>query len=301
MPILNIMQFPPKIAILGAGRWGKNLIREFSKTNVLISGCLTKGNLENLKWLNKEYPSVKVFKSYDEILEDKTITCVVIATPIKTHYELARQALLAGKNVFVEKPMAENANQAKKLVELATDKKLVLFVGYIFLYHPILKKIREIIEKEDVKYIKMLWEKFGTFYEKIELNLLPHDLSIILTLLGMPRKINITSSQNVLTETDIITLHAKYQKLAVDIEINRVSNQKRKTVTFFTSKAIYVWENNKLFKMALGQKDFTLIVETRDQPLEIECQEFLKSLATNKPAPTNGAFGLAVTELLAKI
>lgn len=294
------MKGKKNIAIIGIGRWGKNLLREFDKI-ARVEFCFHKGNPETTKWLKLNYPNVKITSSYQELLADSTIDAVVIATPIKTHYNLARRALLAGKHVFVEKPMTENVNQAKKLVELAAKQKVILFVGYIFLHHPIFKKIQEVIKKESVKYLKMLWEKFGTFSEKIKLNLLPHELAIILKLLGKPKKIKVTGHNKAFGKDDIITIHAEYNKSAVDIEINRVSNNNRKALTLVTSKAVYIWENNKLFKALIGQKKFTQIMESQVQPLEIECQEFLKSLTTNKPTPTSGEFGLLVNELLAKI
>jgi UDP-2-acetamido-3-amino-2,3-dideoxy-glucuronate N-acetyltransferase len=110
--------YKTRIALIGAGRWGKNLLREFDKLSVVASVCHLK-NPKTTQWLKNSFPHIRHTNSYKDILRDPTVEAVVIATPVKTHYRIAREALLAGKHVFVEKPLAQTAAEAKELSDLA--------------------------------------------------------------------------------------------------------------------------------------------------------------------------------------
>ena len=288
------------VALIGVGRWGKNLLREFSKI-ASVDYCYYQGNQKTSDWLASNYPNIKRVDSYDDILKNPVIDAVVIATPIRTHFELAKLALGAGKNVFVEKPISETPEQAQELIDLADKKKLMLFVGYTFIYHPIFQKIKDIISEEGAEYIKMQWEKFGHFGENIELNLLCHEFSIIYSLLGRPLKITELKRRKIISEADIISIQAKYPKTTVDIDINRASLIKRKTLYLVTEKNTYLWETSTLFKLDQGSKEFVKIFESADTPLELECIEFIKCLSESKKPKTDGEFGLEINNLLTKM
>jgi len=124
-----------KVALVGVGRWGKNLLRVFAE-RCQVTVCCNKDDPAVHEWLKEEYPSTRGTFDYGEILGDASIGAVIIATPIDTHAMLTRQALEAGKHVFVEKPLATSVEDTRFLVECATKKGLILFVGYLFLYHP---------------------------------------------------------------------------------------------------------------------------------------------------------------------
>ena len=114
-----------QIGIIGMGKWGKNLIREF--TNFAeISICVTTGNQENRKWIQKNFPKTKFSTNLNSILSDNNIDAVVIATPISTHYALIKKSLESGKHVFVEKPMAQTVTQINNLIKIAKKKELNL-------------------------------------------------------------------------------------------------------------------------------------------------------------------------------
>ncbi|MBU0535895.1 MAG: Gfo/Idh/MocA family oxidoreductase, partial [Nanoarchaeota archaeon] len=118
------------IAVIGAGYWGPNLIRNFNLTANLHTVCdLDDKRLANMK---ANYPKIKTTKSFQEVIDDKEVDAVVVATPMKTHYKLAKAALEAGKHVFVEKPLAGSVKEAEEIVKLAKDKKLILMVGHTF-------------------------------------------------------------------------------------------------------------------------------------------------------------------------
>src|SRR5262249_42952023 len=138
------------VAVLGVGYWGPNLIRnlhELPIVNKIIACDLEPSRLEPL---SRRFPSVVATTRTDELLADPTIDAVVIATPISTHYRLATAALLAGKHVMVEKPLAASSEQALSLIDLSERRGLVLMPGHTFLYSPPVTMIRSLITSGEV-------------------------------------------------------------------------------------------------------------------------------------------------------
>src|SRR5947199_6072819 len=122
-----------RVSVIGAGYWGRNLVRNYYTLGALESVCdVDEHTLERVR---KEY-QVAATKNYDSILAEPAVDGVVIAAPAALHYDLAKRALLAGKHVFVEKPLAMNAQDGKRLLELAKETGVVLMVGHILEYHP---------------------------------------------------------------------------------------------------------------------------------------------------------------------
>ncbi len=124
----------PCIAAIGAGAWGKNIVRNLHELGALNAIC--DANEETLLKCKALYPDLHFTTNYDDVLNSEYINAVVIATPAATHYELAKKALLAKKHVYVEKPLALNLDEAKELVELSEKSKCILMVGHILRYHP---------------------------------------------------------------------------------------------------------------------------------------------------------------------
>ena len=267
-----------KLGIIGIGNWGKNLVRELSKIHC-IKKCSSNGNLKNIRWLKKNYPSIQYVSDSKEIFADKEISAVIIATPINTHYKLVKKALLSKKHVFVEKPISTNLSQAEELIEIAKKNNLLLFVGHIFIFNEIFKKLIQISNRENITHLNFLWNKFGTFDEDIFLNLVSHDLSIILALFGKPKKIKLINKFGVISKCDVVTLILELpNKKTCQIHVNRCSNHKQKHVTIFTQKNIYVWDDLSLFKNNKKTNSFKLVFQSKYTPLEIECKEFVKKL-----------------------
>ena len=267
-----------KIGIIGIGNWGKNLVRDFSKISN-IKKCTSKGNIQNIEWLKKNYPSIEYVVNYNEIFNDKEINAVVISTPIKTHYALVKKALLSKKHVFIEKPLCSKVSEAQELIKIAKKNNVFLFVGHVFLFNEVLKKLIQISKTEKITYMEFQWNKFGTFDEDIFLNLLSHDISIILKLFGKPKKINIQSAFGFISKCDIVTLNVKlFQNLKCQIYLNRYSDEKQKIVKIFTEKNVYIWNDLKLYKNNKQSSKFKLIYESKLTPLEIECKNFIREL-----------------------
>ena len=272
-----------KLGIIGIGNWGKNLVRDVSKISC-VKTCSSRGDPKNISWLKKNYPSIQYTSDSKEIFADKEIDAVIIATPINTHYNLVKKALLSKKHVFVEKPISSTLSKAEELIKIAKKNNLLLFVGQIFIFNEILKKIVQISKRENITYVNFVWNKFGTFDEDIFLNLVSHDLSIILTLFGKPKKIKLVSAFGFISQCDVVTLTLELpNNKKCQIHVNRCSNHKQKLVTVFTQKNIYVWDDLRLYKNNKKTSSFKLVFESRYTPLEIECKEFIKKLnETNK-------------------
>ena len=134
-----------KIAVIGFGLWGRNIVRNFYNLNVLEMVC----DLDDasLKTVQEQFPGVKVTKDFNDIINDKNITGVAVVTPSHTHFKMVKAMLDAGKNVYVEKPISTVAEEARVLTELADEKGLVLMVGHLLLYHPAVKRLKMLIEE----------------------------------------------------------------------------------------------------------------------------------------------------------
>lgn len=175
------------VAVVGSGYWGKNLVRNFDELGVLHTIC--DNNPATLKSFQEKYPDKHFQTSFETVLESPAIDAVVIATPAETHFELAKSALSSGKHTFVEKPLALVGGEAEELQRIAQGRNLKLMVGHILLYHPAIIKLKEIVDSGELGKINYIYSNrlnLGKF--RIEENILwsfaPHDISVILHLLG---------------------------------------------------------------------------------------------------------------------
>jgi UDP-2-acetamido-3-amino-2,3-dideoxy-glucuronate N-acetyltransferase len=153
-----------------------------------VLGCICEFNVQRLQYLAKEYPEVPVESSYAAVLNDQSVGAIVIATPAETHYGLAKQALLAGKDVFVEKPMTLRADEAEELTLLAESRARVLMVGHLLEFHPAITRLQELIEEGRLGRIEYIYSnRLNLGKVRREENALwsfaPHDISVILLLL----------------------------------------------------------------------------------------------------------------------
>lgn len=183
------------IAVVGCGYWGKNLVRNFAGLGVLHTIC--DSDAEKLEHLKSLYPEVNTEIDYRRVLADQDIRGVIIATPAASHYAAAKEALLSGKDVFVEKPLALEVEQGEELVELAEKSNRVLLVGHLLEYHPAIVKLKELVDKGELGKINYIYSnrlnlgKFRT-EENILWSFAPHDIAVILLLLGgeMPQEVS---------------------------------------------------------------------------------------------------------------
>jgi UDP-2-acetamido-3-amino-2,3-dideoxy-glucuronate N-acetyltransferase len=289
------------LGVVGIGTWGKNLIRDFSKY-ANIEKCTSSGNPKNIRWIKKNYPTIEYVSNQKNFFNDNTINAVVISTPIKTHYSLIKKALLAKKHVFVEKPLCTNVSDANELIKIAKRNNLLLFVGHIFLFNEILKKLIQISKKEKITFAYFQWNKFGTFDEDIFLNLLSHDISIILKLFGKPTKTKLITSLGVISKCDILTLNLEfYTNKKCQIYLNRHSSNKQKFVSILTKKNIYFWDDSKLYRYNKKSGNSKLIFKSKLTPLENECKEFINELVIPQISFDNANLAKDVIQVIQKL
>jgi predicted dehydrogenase len=187
-----------KLGVIGYGYWGPNIVRNFFGTPSCTVKMVADGRQERLNILAKIFPGIQGVKDADDIINNKEIDAVVIATPVHTHFGLARRALLQGKHVLIEKPMTSSVDEADELINLASQKGLTLMADHTFLYTGAVQKMKEIIDTQVIgtpMYFDSSRINLGLFQPDINVlwDLAPHDISILTYLIKeMPQSINAT-------------------------------------------------------------------------------------------------------------
>lgn len=307
------------ICVVGGGYWGKNLIRNFYNLNSLYCICDNNKNLKD--FYKSQYPNIEFFSDYEKVLNDKNIDGIVISTPPISHYKLAKNALLNNKNVFVEKPLCLNLNDADELINLSKEKNKILMVGHILNYHPAIIRLKEIIDNNElgnIQYIssrRVNWGKIRNI-ENILWSFAPHDISIILMILNnkLPLSLRCVGGNYIQKDIEDLTitflnfenniksnifvswLHPfKEQRLIIiceksSIVFDDVSNNK---LTIYPNKSII---KNGIVELTKSNPVPVKINDT--EPLNLECLEFLNCIKNNKQPKTNGEEGLRVLKVL---
>jgi predicted dehydrogenase len=186
------------IGVVGYGYWGPNIVRNFFTAANCTVKAVADGRPERLAVLAKIFPSINGVKTAEEIINDKTIDAVVIATPVFTHFALAKKALENGKHVLIEKPITSTVAQAEELIELAEKKGLTLMADHTFLYTGAVQKMKELIDTDVVgtpRYFDSSRINLGLFQPDVNVlwDLAPHDISILTYLVTeLPLSINAT-------------------------------------------------------------------------------------------------------------
>ncbi len=322
------MQKKIRIAVVGCGYWGPNLLRNFHS----LSDCEVKWvcdrDSNRLAHMKNLYPSVATTKEFDQIVEDKEVDAVVVATPVHLHYELAKKSLEAGKHAFVEKPMTHTSEQGNDLVQLAAKKKLALMVGHTFIYSAPVRRIQEIVQSGDigeVQYISSRRLNLGLFQKDINVawDLAPHDISIILYLLGKPPiSVNCQGKAHINKDIeDVTNMSLNFDNGGfATIHSSWLDPNKVREMVIVGSKRMIVYDDNQpLEKIKIYDKrvetpphydtfaEFQYSYHYGDmyapyikqvEPLKVEAQHFLDSIRSGKMPDTSGLDGLRVIQIL---
>ena len=312
------MQKKPNVAVVGMGYWGKNLVRNFHHLGGLRAVCDSSPAVEET--VAKDFAGVRYFAKYADVLADPDVSAVALATPAVAHYEMARAALIAGKDVFVEKPLAIDLRQGAELVELASTKERVLMVGHILRYHPAVLALQKLIQSGALGKLYYLYSnRLNIGKIRTEENILwsfaPHDISVILSLLGeLPISVScrggaylnrdvsdVTVSQfgfpsGVQAHIFVSWLHpVKEQKLVV------VGSEKMAVFDDTADDKLVLYPHKVEWKnripTAFKAKGEPVALEMHE-PLQAECQHFLDCVSSRRTPVTDGHEGMRVLSLL---
>lgn len=309
------------IGLIGLGYWGKNLLRNLVELNVLHTACDT--NPEIIAQRKREYPGTRFTNNVDKIIHSNEITAVVISAPAVLHYQLVKQALLAGKDVFVEKPLALHVKDAQELIKLAKTKKKILMVGHILQYHPAMIKLKELIKKGELGKIQYIYSnRLNIGKLRTEENILwsfaPHDISAILMLTGQ-EPVKVTSFggsylNDKVLDTTLTTLTFKTD-IKAHIFVSWLHPFKEQKLVIVGSEAMAVFDDvakEKLLlyphkitwtegRIPIAQKAESKVIGFEEkEPLKEELLHFLNCIRDRKAPRTDGEEGVKVLKILEK-
>jgi predicted dehydrogenase len=291
------------IAVTGLGYWGPNLARNFDDLGVLAALCDLDPELRDR--YAARYPNARMYVGFDDLLADDGVSAVVIATPVPTHYELAKRALSAGKHVLVEKPPAMRAPEIDELVAIARERDLVLMPGHLLLYHPGIRKLKQLIDDGELGDVLCVYgnrQNLGIVRtnENALWSLGVHDLSVMLYLLDEEPELCVANGRDFLTEgvEDVVFCYLRFPsgKIA-HMHLSWLDPHKMRRITVVGREKMVVFDDMELErKVTIYEKapwkrtdsygewqtrsgDISIPKIPTDEPLKLECQEFLRLIA----------------------
>jgi len=321
-----------RVAVLGAGEWGPNLIRNFHNKQTSEVVWVIDRDAARLDEVHARFPDVQVGEDPERALRDPSVHAVVVATPTSTHYALAKKALERRKHVLVEKPLTTEVKQGLELLELARSQRLALMVGHVFVYNPAIRKVKEYLDAGylgKAYYVSMVRTNLGPV--RLDVNaawdLAAHDLSITNYWLNAePLSVSaiggnwinqgiadavfatLTYPQGVLVNLhaswlnprkgrDITVVGERRMLTFDDMNINEPLHIYDKQVTDLRTRPIYV-DSFASFRASVRTGEITVPKVSLGEPLATQCAHFLECIVTGKQPLTGGREGVAVVRAL---
>jgi predicted dehydrogenase len=314
------------VGVVGCGYWGPKLIRNLQGipgSDLQMVSDLREDRLAHIRAL---YPAVKTTTSYEELLHS-SVEAVSLATPVMSHFAMAREALLHDKHVLVEKPLTRTSAEAEELIRIADERKRVLMVGHTFEYNPAVEYLRDFIAKGSlgrVFYISSTRVNLGIFQKDINVlwDLAPHDVSILLYILGMrPHQVSARGAAYVqphVEDVAYVTLNFP-QGIMADVRVSWLDPCKIRRLTVVGSKKMVVYDDVEADKIRIYDKgvdtppysdtleqfrlsyrsgDITTPAISEAEPLELECKHFLASIREGRTPRSDGRVGMQVVRIL---
>ena len=315
-----------KVAVVGTGAWGKNLVRNFHQFPDVEIACCCDSDKAKREAIAMSYPGLNTTGNFEDVLADESIMAVIIASSAVAHHTLAKAALLAGKHVYVEKPLALSTDHAEELVALAEAGNLKLMVGHLLLYHPAVTYLKELVDSGE------LGEVFYIYSQRVNLGKIrqdenalwsfaPHDISVILYLLGkLPESVS-ARGESYLQQgvEDVVFVNMKFpdRKMA-QLQVSWLDPHKVRKITIVGKKKMAVFDDTESAeKLKIFDKGVTgvsyesygdsLTIRFGDikiphismtEPLRTECRHFVDCILEDKQPLTDGADGVRVVRIL---
>ncbi|MCA9887258.1 MAG: Gfo/Idh/MocA family oxidoreductase [Anaerolineae bacterium] len=317
------------IAMIGAGYWGPNLIRNFVEMSRAKLVAVADLDINRLDAIQRRYPTIKMTTTdYRELFRLENLDAVVIATPPTTHRDIARECMLHGLHVMVEKPLTLSVEESQELVDLAKERNLKLMVGHTYEYNAAIRAIKDIIESGEigeVYYVDSVRTNLGLFSNKINVmwDLAPHDISVLHFLFGeMPNQISATGKANIVPNIhDIVYMHMDFPSgISAHLRASWLDPQKVRQLTVVGSKKMLVFddvaslekikiydkgvetlpytETYKEFHLSYRYGDIVIPNISFVEPLRVECEHFVDSILLDSAPQTDGINGLRVVSVL---
>ncbi|MBN2378863.1 Gfo/Idh/MocA family oxidoreductase [candidate division WOR-3 bacterium] len=312
-----------RLGVIGAGYWGPNLIRNFASIKEVKVEKVIDLDIEALDRIKEKYPDT-LFSNDTEELFDSKVDAICVATNAPTHYELTKKALLSGKHTFCEKPLTLKTTEAEELVKIAEEKNLRLMVGHVMVYHPAIRKIKQILDSGEIGellYINSIRVNLGLarVHENALWSLTPHDLSIILYLFEGEHPVGVSATgKDFLTPgvEDIVFLSLFFnQQNIAHVRASWLDPEKLRRLIVVGSKGIAIFNDigkgsvievyDKWIKpkeaggFEHNQNEKSKIYELdKVEPLKLECEDFIKSIVDGKPPIADGRSGATVVSIL---
>jgi predicted dehydrogenase len=316
------------VGIVGCGYWGPLLVRNFVNSPNCTMLAVCDANEARLKHVRGLYPSVTYVTDYNKFFSEFDLDAIVIATPVKSHYPLAKASLLAGKHTFIEKPMAASSAECEELISLAESKGVTLLVDHTFLYSAAVRKIIDIVEAGDIgdiRYINSRRLNLGLFQKDINVawDLAPHDISIILHVLGeFPVSVNCQGNAHVTAHVEDVTnmsLMFRHKRFAT-IQSSWLEPRKVREMTIVGSRRMIVYDDLQThekikvydvrverpphydtfaqFQYSYHYGDSYIPHLQQEEPLKAVCQHFLECIENGTAPITGGRAGFELVKIL---
>jgi predicted dehydrogenase len=335
--VLREVELTIGVGLVGYGYWGSNLARALQEAPAMELRTICDSRPDALRLASRRAPDIRQSTSFEDTLSDDSITALVIATPVASHFELATAALSAGKHVLVEKPLAATAAEAEALCITARDTGPQLMVGHTFLYNGAVRRIREMIsagELGDIRYVFCQRLNLGVVRDDVDAlwNLAPHDISMLDYWIGRPVIDAAAVGHSYLQSgiSDVVFAHLTFEGGAAGhVHVSWLDPIKVRRVTVVGSRRMLVYDDvaadNRIavydkgvdianLESSLGEystyAEHRLKIRAGDvwlprieypEPLAVEMQEFADCILEDRPALTDGANGLRVVQILEQI
>ena len=316
------------IAVVGCGYWGPNLIRNFRGLQDCKLKVICDRDENRLRSLKNVYPEVETETEFEKVVADKSIDAVVIATPVRFHYKMAKATLEAGKHTFIEKPMAASSAECEELNAIADKNRLTLMIGHTFLYSSPVRKIKEIVKSGDIgtiQYISSRRLNLGLYQKDINVawDLAPHDLSIILYIMEQtPLSVNCRGNCHVTPGIEDVTnmsVNFSNNQLAL-VQNSWLDPRKVREMTIVGTRRMIVYddleplEKIKIYDARVDRPphyntfaehtysyhygDIYIPYVKQEEPLKVECQHFLDCINSGATPISNGHAGMELVRIL---